>query len=61
MFIGYISNILNNKKIKNTFLDYLYNYAYFIKHIFFVGFMVSEKPRVSVYGHCPYSVTSPYL
>ena len=28
----------------------------FIKHIF-VGFMVSEIPRVSVFGHCPYSVT----
>ena len=24
---------------------------------FFVGFMVSEIPRVSVFGHCPYSVT----
>ena len=32
----------------------------FIKH-FFVGFMVSEIPRVSVFGHCPYSVTFPYL
>ena len=31
-----------------------------IKH-FFVGFMVSEIPRVSVFGHCPYSVTFPYL
>ena len=28
---------------------------------FFVGFMVSEIPRVSVFGHCPYSVTFPYL
>ena len=28
--------------------------------IFFVGFMVSERPRVSVFGHCPYSVTLPY-
>ena len=26
---------------------------------FFVGFMVSEIPRVSE-GHCPYSVTFPY-
>ena len=26
---------------------------FFIKH-FFVGFMVSEIPRVSVFGHCPY-------
>ena len=26
---------------------------------FFLGFMVSEIPRVSVFGHCPYSVTSP--
>ena len=26
---------------------------------FFVGFMVSEIPRVSVFGHCPYSVISP--
>ena len=32
----------------------------FIKH-FFVGFMVSEIPRVSVFGHCPYSVTFPYM
>ena len=30
-------------------------------NIFFVGFMVSEIPRVSVFGHCPYSVTFPYL
>ena len=27
----------------------------FIKH-FFVGFIVSEIPRVSVFGHCPYYV-----
>ena len=26
---------------------------------FFVGFMVSEIPRVSVFGNCPYSVISP--
>ena len=32
----------------------------FIKH-FFVGFMVSEIPRVSVFGNCPYSVTFPYI
>ena len=32
----------------------------FNKH-FFVGFMVSEIPRVSVFGHCPYSVTFPYM
>ena len=32
----------------------------FIKH-FFVGFMVSEIPRVSVFGHCPYSVTLPSI
>ena len=32
----------------------------FIKH-FFVGFMVSEIPRVYVFGHCPYSVTFPYI
>ena len=31
-----------------------------IKH-FVVGFMVSEIPRVSVFGHCPYSVTYPYI
>ena len=31
----------------------------FVKH-FFVGCMVSEVPRVSVFGHCPYSVTFPY-
>ena len=30
----------------------------FIKH-FFVGFMVSEIPRVSVFGYCPYSVSFP--
>ena len=30
-------------------------------NIFFVGFMVSEIPRVSVFGHCPYPVTSPYV
>ena len=28
----------------------------FIKHVF-VGFMVSEIPRMSVFGHCPYSGT----
>ena len=27
----------------------------FIKH-FIVGLMVTEIPRVSVFGHCPYSV-----
>ena len=27
----------------------------------FVGFMVSEIQRVSVFGHFPYSVTFPYL
>ena len=27
---------------------------------FFEGFMVSEIPLVSVFGHCPYSVTFPY-
>ena len=32
----------------------------FIKH-FFVGFMVSEIPRVSVFGHYPYSVIFPYI
>ena len=31
-----------------------------IKH-FFVEFMVSEIPRVSVFGHYPYFVTFPYL
>ena len=31
-----------------------------IKH-FFVGCMVSKIPRVSVFGHCPYSVTFPYV
>ena len=29
--------------------------------IFFVGFIVSEIPRVSVFGHCLYSVTFPYI
>ena len=28
---------------------------------FFVGFMVSEIPRVFVFGQCPYSVTFPYI
>ena len=32
----------------------------FIKH-FVVGFILSEIPRVSVFGHCPYSVTFPYI
>ena len=32
----------------------------FIKH-FFVRFMVSQIPRVSVFGHCPYSVTCIYI
>ena len=32
----------------------------FIK-IFVVGFMVPEIPRESVFGHCPYSVTFPYI
>ena len=27
---------------------------------FVVGFIVSEIPRVSVFGHCPYSLTFPY-
>ena len=58
-YIGYISNISNNSKIKNTFLDYFYNYECFIINNFFVGFMVSEIPRVSLFGNCPYSVTSP--
>ena len=31
----------------------------FIKH-FFVEFMVSKIPRVSVLRHCPNSVTFPY-
>ena len=30
-------------------------------NIFFVGFMVSEIQRVSVFGHYPYSVTFPYI
>ena len=32
----------------------------FTKH-FFVLFMVSEIHRVSIFGHCPYSVTFPYI
>ena len=32
-----------------------------ILNIFFVGIMVSEIPRVSVFGYCPYSVTFPYM
>ena len=31
-----------------------------IKH-FFIGCMVSEIPRMSVFGHYPYSVTFPYI
>ena len=31
----------------------------FITH-FFIGFMVSEIPRVSVIAYCPYSVTFSY-
>ena len=31
----------------------------FITYLF-VGFMVSEIPRVSVFGRCPYSVSFPY-
>ena len=26
-----------------------------------IGFMVYEIPRVSLFGHCPYSVTFPYI
>ena len=29
--------------------------------IFFVGFIVSEIPSVSIVGHCPYSNTFPYI
>ena len=32
----------------------------FIKD-FFVGFMISEIPRVSVFGHCPYSANFHYF
>ena len=32
----------------------------FIKN-YFVGFMVSEIPRVSVFGHSQYSITFPYI
>ena len=32
----------------------------FIQH-FFVGCIVTEIPRVSLYGHYPYSVTYPYV
>ena len=28
---------------------------------FFVRFMVSEIPRMSVFVHCPYSLTFPYI
>ena len=27
---------------------------------YFMGFMVSEIPRVSVFGYCPYTVTFPW-
>ena len=33
----------------------------FIKHFVCIGFMVSEIPRVSVFRHCRYSVTFPYI
>ena len=46
--------------IQHIPLDYLYNYEYVIHSTSFVGFMVSEIPRVSVFGNCPYSVTFPY-
>ena len=29
--------------------------------VFFVGFMVPEIPRVSIFGYCPCSVTFPYM
>ena len=32
----------------------------FIKY-FFIGFMVYEVPSVSIFGHCPYSVTFPLI
>ena len=32
----------------------------FLTH-FVVGCIVSEIPRVTVFGHCTYSVTFPYL
>ena len=48
-----MSNILNNKKIKNTFLTiYMIINILLIKHIF-VGFMVSEIQRLSVFGYFP--------
>ena len=36
------------------------NILFLNKH-FFVGFIVSEIPKVSVFWHCSYSVTFPYL
>ena len=30
-------------------------------NIFCIGFIVSEIPRVPVFGHCPYSLTLPSL
>ena len=39
--------MLNNLKIKNTYLGYLYIYKYFIINIF-VGFIVSDIPILCV-------------
>ena len=36
------------------------NILLFIEH-FFVGFMVSDIPILSVFGHCPYSIIFPYI
>ena len=52
--------MLNNLKIKILILTiYIIINMLFIEH-FFVEFMVSEIPRVSVFGQSPYSVTFPY-
>ena len=47
----YCSTILNNKKIKNTYLDF-----YIIMNILFITFFVCALLR-----HCPYSGSFPYI
>ena len=50
---------MNNEKIKNTFLDYFYNYEYFIHQTFLCmiyGFWDTESVRIralSVLGYFP--------
>ena len=48
--------MLSDTKIKNTFKDNLYNYEYLFITYFFVRFMFSEIPRVSVFGYFPLDI-----